>query len=111
MFSGSYFTNLVDGICNLLICWYAAYASGQAKSIDYILVHGDDVVIVSSAVLNANELNKWIESIGMSVKMEDSHAYSSAEDKVHFLGSEWICGVPHRSIIRMSLSACQFKSA
>lgn len=50
-------------------------------------VHGDDVVIVSSVKLDAVQFNVKLLEIGMSVKVEDSHYFSSVEDKVHFLGS------------------------
>jgi hypothetical protein len=46
----------------------------------------------------------------MKIKVGSEHYYPSGEDKVHFIGSEWVEGQPERSIVRMCLSAIHLKS-
>jgi len=52
-----------------------------------VLVHGDDVVIVSNTKIDLTKLTPHFAHLGMEVKVEVSHYFSSNEDKVHFLGS------------------------
>lgn len=85
--SGSFFTNVVDGICNLLILWYAIHGSKQQSKIHKIYVHGDDVVILSTTRVDFDKLVPFIEKLGMKIKADANNYYPSGEHKVHFLGS------------------------
>lgn len=73
-------------------------------------MHGDDLVICSAVQIDAAKLVPWIEKLGMKIKVGSEHYYPSGEDKVHFIGSEWVEGQPERSILRMCLSAVHLKS-
>lgn len=110
MMSGSYFTNIIDSICNLIIIWYAIYACGYQHSVAKIIVHGDDLIICTKSPIDISKLSAPIAEIGMGYKASAEHSIPAGVDKVHFLGSEWCCGKPERSIVRMGLSAIHLKS-
>jgi hypothetical protein len=94
--SGSYFTNIIGGLCNCFILWYAIFRTKQASAIHRIIVHGDDSIVATTRPLDVSMLTAEIAKLGMIIKHDEEGSSVPGVDKVHFLGSLWKDGLPYR---------------
>jgi hypothetical protein len=104
--SGSVFTNLIDGISNILMISYI----NCITNFDFIhlKVCGDDNLICTNTEVSINALSKIAKSI-FDVDLYFNHdmIISSNIGEAHFLGSYWTKQGPERPISRMILSCCK----
>lgn len=86
--SGSYFTNIIGSVANLIMVWYALHVTGQARSIHKVLVHGDDLVIATKVELDVGTFVSVFDSFGMKLNLDESGSSKPGIDSLYFLGSQ-----------------------
>lgn len=86
--SGSYYTNIVDGLTNLLMISYSSRCLNM--DIDDIKVCGDDNLIVHTSPINRKLLSKFLlDAFGVVHKVEkEDIAYPNSNYLGSFLGSK-----------------------
>jgi len=102
--SGSVFTNLVDGIVNLLVMNYTSFILG--KGFQEIYVCGDDNLIPTDEILNTVSLAHVIKNkFNMTIEFLECGRFDKHIPRMKFLGSYWSVDGPEREVNRMMLSA------
>jgi hypothetical protein len=92
--SGSYFTQLVDSVVNVMICGALSSKFGFGVTTERLLVLGDDLVFWSDKLQDLGVVSRWLEkSIGVQLNVEKSRVTKRGE-AVPFLGRNWINGFP-----------------
>nr|APG78231.1 RdRp [Hubei partiti-like virus 37] len=91
--SGSYFTQLIGGICNYLLLTYSSIKN-NVRIVD-IRVLGDDSIIGTDKVLSIHDVARALEPLGMEVNTEKSSA-SDYISNIKFLGYQINDGKPTR---------------
>lgn len=91
--SGSYFTQLVGGICNYLLLKYASIKN-NVQIVD-VRVLGDDSIIGTNKHLSIHDIAQVLEPLGMEVNTEKSSA-SNYISTIKFLGYQINDGKPSR---------------
>lgn len=94
--SGSYFTQLVDSICNYLAIQYAMIILyGEAVFEDKILVLGDDSLFSVPKYLPPNVISSVLGELGLVVNPDKTGVYVNGQDP-DFLGHTWEHGIVNR---------------
>lgn len=96
--SGSYFTQMIDSIVNVIIC--GAISSKFKLHVDKhdIFVLGDDLMFWSNRLMDLNTISKYIRDV-YQMKVhgdEKSHIYRY-DETIHYLGRDWTNGLPSLS--------------
>nr|APG78297.1 RdRp [Hubei partiti-like virus 53] len=90
--SGSFFTQLVDSIVNLLAIKYATNVQNVDLAAGDILVLGDDSIFGTRKNLSMDKLKDDLAELGLTVNLE-----KSGINTYHYLGSYWRFGTPHNT--------------
>jgi len=95
--SGSYFTNIVGSLANLLLM---EYLSVECKfNLQRTLVHGDDSIVATNKELPLLEMGDIAaKHFGMTLH-PDKQRYTKKDHKLEFLSHMWIGGRPYRDNI------------
>jgi len=109
--SGSGGTNLVDSFVNLFVTSYLLVRANAHNKVVKLLIHGDDVVIVTSSPINIKILQRDATKLGMEITFSDDLYSPPGVSKVHFLGSLWCDGKPQRDLDTMCLQAVVLSGA
>lgn len=88
--SGSGFTNLLDSVANAYLINYTLLKLSVDPRDCIILVHGDDSVIATNSEVDLAKFADILLELG--VEMKDPLVYE--DNRVHFLGREWVDGKP-----------------
>lgn len=98
--SGSYFTQLIDSIANVIVIGALASEFGFTVNRHDILVLGDDLLFFTNMHLDIEKLARCAKALfGMNFNKEKSkHGY--ATEPVPFLGRDWVRGVPYRETVK-----------
>lgn len=108
--SGSAFTNIVDGIANLIMLSY----SSKALGIDThdIKVCGDDNLILTNQEIKIEQLIQYQnKTFGVMNNVESTDSICPNQDFLgSFLGSRWTMSGPERDIKRMVRGAIGVKT-
>jgi len=87
--SGSYFTQVVDSICNVALC----YALSKRFSFDIadrsLFVLGDDVLMSVRGEVDLQAWAQYLGKFGMKLNVD-----KTLVDRAHFLGAFWDKGKP-----------------
>lgn len=95
--SGSYFTQLVDSMANVMMIGALDRHFYLKVQLSETFVLGDDMLFFSNKAPNLDLYAKLLQELfGMNVNAKKS-TFGKSNDAVHFLGREWINGVPTRS--------------
>jgi hypothetical protein len=95
--SGSYFTQLIDSICNFLILQYMSFRlDGQPIYEDKVLVLGDDSLFGMATYHPMGLIQKICSELGISVNVVKSVIAKKSSDLSEFLGHVWFRGVVNR---------------
>lgn len=94
--SGSYFTQLVDSIVNVIVLGTLASKFGFYVSEDEVFVLGDDLLFFTNTHLDVAKLASYAKStFGMNFNKEKSQHGRTCEP-IPFLGRDWVKGLPYR---------------
>lgn len=89
--SGSYFTQLIDSVVNMIIQFYMARKLGYNLDKDNFMVLGDDVIIsIPTHVTTTAYAKELADTFGMIVHPDKT------KEIPHFLGALWKNGLPYR---------------
>jgi hypothetical protein len=97
--SGSYFTQMVDSIVNVIIA--GAISQHFSLSVDKseIFVLGDDLLMWSNRRVDLNAIASFANRVfGVKVHGEEKSRIFHYDEPIHFLGREWTNGIPDLSI-------------
>lgn len=87
--SGSYFTQVVDSICNVALCYALASHFHFNLSKRSLFVLGDDVLMSCEGSVDLEEWAKYLAKYGMTLNVQ-----KTLLDRAHFLGAFWDKGKP-----------------
>lgn len=95
--SGSYFTQLVDSICNFLILQYVSFRlDGQPIQQDKVLVLGDDSIFGMATYHPLVLIAKVVGELGVKMNAIKSVLAKKTSELSEFLGHVWFRGVVNR---------------
>lgn len=92
--SGSYFTQLVDSIINVALCYALAHKFGFHFNDQSLLVLGDDSMMRVRGVIDLNAWSNYLERFGMHLHADEKTVIGEE----HFLGATWLKGKPDAPI-------------
>lgn len=96
--SGSFFTQLIDSMINVMIAGTIASRFNLRIRRDDILVLGDDLLMWSNRGMSITPISRYAkEKFGMIINVSKSEVYdmaSNPDQPVHFLGRDWVKGIP-----------------
>ena len=104
--SGSYFTQLVDSIVNYIIITASMLKYDMHPHERRVHVLGDDSVFATDVNVNLSELKSYFLTKGFKLNVEKSAVVRSNEP-IHFIGFDWLHGVPSRETEKALLSLTQ----
>ena len=94
--SGSYFTQLVDSISNVIMLGAFASKFGFRVNAEEIFVLGDDLLFFGNSHIDVEAVAKYgHETFGMCINPVKSK-HGKADEAIPFLGRDWCRGVPQR---------------
>lgn len=98
--SGSYFTQMIDSIVNviLLVAMSARFRLGI--DIRKLFVLGDDSIFSSNIKLPLEEAAEFLSSYGIRLNVDKSRI-----GEIHFLGADWYFGLPVSDIRQLVTKA------
>jgi hypothetical protein len=87
--SGSYFTQLIDSVCNVALCY--ALASKYQFTIPHkaLYVLGDDVIMSAVGIVDLSKWAKYVSKFGLKLNVNKTML-----GRAHFLGAFWDKGKP-----------------
>lgn len=95
--SGSYFTQMIDSIVNVIIVGAISHHFSLHVDKDDIFVLGDDVLFWSNRHVELKDIAGYAsKTFGMKFNVEKSAQYNW-RDPIHYLGRDWIDGMPELS--------------
>lgn len=74
-----------------------------------IVVHGDDLIIVTNEKLDVGRFTDFVAKFGMTLNFDEDGSSENGE-RIRFLGSLWKDGLPERNVDVMIMSACTTRS-
>lgn len=87
--SGSYFTQVVDSICNVALCYALTSRFGLELNKRSLFVLGDDVLMSVVGEVDLEAWAKYLAKYGMQLNVK-----KTLLDRAHFLGAFWDKGKP-----------------
>lgn len=87
--SGSYFTQVVDSICNVALCYALANRFNLDINKRSLYVLGDDVLMSVVGDVDLKQWAKYLGKFGMKLNVD-----KTLLDRAHFLGAFWDKGKP-----------------
>lgn len=88
--SGSYFTQIIDSIVNIIILGAVSHKFNLKLDWRDIFVLGDDSIFGSNVKIELNEIAEFVKShFGVTINV-----LKSSCDRLEFLGAIWINGLP-----------------
>lgn len=93
--SGSFFTQMIDSVANVIIC--GTIASRFSLHVDKhdVFVLGDDLLFWSNRRVDLDKIAKYANSVfGVKVHGAEKSAIFHYDDVIHFLGRDWANGLP-----------------
>lgn len=93
--SGSYFTQMVDSICNVIIGGAISHRFSLHVSKREIFVLGDDILMWSNRKMDLDKISKYAhDQLHVNVHGAEKSAIYHYDEIVHFLGRDWDNGLP-----------------
>lgn len=93
--SGSYFTQLVDSIVNVIVAGAISSRFKLHVSRREIFVLGDDLMMWSNRRVDLNQIANYVsKSFGMKLHGSEKSELFHYNDVVHYLGRDWDNGLP-----------------
>lgn len=93
--SGSYFTQMIDSVCNCIIAGTISSKFSLNIQLEDLFILGDDIVFWSNRKVSLDSISRYA-GVQLGVKLhgqEKSNIYHYDED-IHFLGRDWMNGLP-----------------
>ena len=92
--SGSYFTQMIDSIVNVILIGAISYAFNLNVNKEDIFVLGDDILFWSNRKVSLKHITRYASAkFGMKFNASKSALFSYNET-IHYLGRDWTKGIP-----------------
>lgn len=88
--SGSFFTQLIDSVVNVILLGAASKRFGLQLDDRSFMILGDDVILGTFRPIDLNELATFFEGYGIICHPDKT------EMRPHFLGADWFNAIPTR---------------
>lgn len=93
--SGSYFTQIVDSICNVIICGTISSRFELNVSRKEIFVLGDDLLFWTNRKMDLDLIAKFAaENLHVKLHGKEKSAIYHYDEAIHYLGRDWYQGIP-----------------
>ena len=93
--SGSYFTQFVDSIVNVIFVGATSSKFHLNVPSDAIFVLGDDALFWSDHLCSLDEISRYAKRVlGLNVHGSEKSEIVDYDQPVHFLGRKWVNGFP-----------------
>lgn len=99
--SGSYFTQMIDSIVNVALCYAMASRFGFEFSERQLFVLGDDSIMQIRGRFSLEEMSAYVASLGMSLHNDEKSVVGYS----HFLGAIWEKGKPDAPLDELTRKA------
>lgn len=90
--SGSYFTQLIDSIVNVMLNFYLADKHNYPLDWEDFMVLGDDVIVSIPERVSLYDLSNSLAKLGIIMNPD------KCREDSHFLGANWVKGIPYRPL-------------
>jgi len=92
--SGSYFTQMIDSIVNVIMVGAISWKFSLHVDKESIFVLGDDVLFWSNRSVNLGDISKYATKVFNAQFNEAKSSKFHYDESIHFLGRDWINGLP-----------------
>lgn len=93
--SGSYFTQMIDSVVNVIVAGAISQRFNLHVSKREVFVLGDDLMMWSNRKVDLDLIAKYVsENFGMKLHGKEKSEIFHYTDPVHYLGRDWYQGVP-----------------
>lgn len=93
--SGSYFTQLVDSICNVIIAGAISHQFSLHVSKKEIFVLGDDLLMWSNRAVDLDVVSRYAKAqFGVKLHGAEKSRIYRYDEALHYLGRDWDNGLP-----------------
>lgn len=93
--SGSFFTQIVDSICNVIICGTISARFNLHANRREIFVLGDDLLFFSNRRVDLDLIARFAQQeLGVKMHGSEKSAIFRFDSAIHFLGRDWENGIP-----------------
>lgn len=93
--SGSFFTQMIDSVCNVILCGAISTRFGLNVDKSDIYVLGDDLLFWCNRKMDLNVISKYANtSFGVKLHGAEKSAIYHYDEAIHYLGRDWANGLP-----------------
>lgn len=93
--SGSYFTQMIDSVCNVIIAGAISARFGLGIDRREIFVLGDDILLWSNRKMGLDAIARFANNaFGVKLHGEEKSKIYHYDEPIHFLGRDWEGGMP-----------------
>lgn len=96
--SGSYFTQLVDSFANVALIGTLDFKFKLKIQLSEVFVLGDDMLFFTNKIPNLLKFATVLSNHYHMKVNETKSVWGRSSDDIHFLGREWVCGLPFRGV-------------
>lgn len=90
--SGSFFTQIIDSICNVMLVGMINHRYNLRIKEDQVFVLGDDCLIYTNKHFDLKKVSRFLHNRKVTLNADKCEVGESNE--VHFLGRNWVYGKP-----------------
>lgn len=93
--SGSYFTQMVDSIVNVIVCGAMSAKFNLSVSKREVFVLGDDLMFWTDRLIDLDVLARYVNrTFGLKMHGNEKSKIFTYKDKLHYIGLDWDNGLP-----------------
>lgn len=106
--SGSYFTQMIDSVVNVALCYALKSRFNLSFTERQLYVLGDDIILQHVGDFSLSEMSSYLSQFGLNLHDDEK----TVVGEVHFLGATWIKGKPDaplRELMKKAVSPENFR--
>lgn len=93
--SGSYFTQMIDSVVNVIVCGMISSRFNLHVSKKEIFVLGDDLLFWTNRVMDLDTIARYVnENLHLKLHGSEKSAVYRYDEDIHYLGRDWSNGLP-----------------
>lgn len=99
--SGSYFTQMIDSVVNVALCYALKSRFNLSFNKRQLYVLGDDVILQTCGQFSLSEMASYLSTFGLQLHDDEK----TVVGEVHFLGAVWTKGKPDAPVSDLTKKA------